>query len=88
MPDRDLLVSPDHALLLDGRLIPARHLVNGRTIRQDTGLAAITYFHVECDEHAILLAHNMPAESYLDTGNRDFFANAFPTAPGERRRLA
>ena len=34
------------------------------------------YFHVELDAHAILLAEGLPAESYLDTGNHGFFANA------------
>src|SRR5262249_7951066 len=27
------------------------------------------------DQHAVLLADGLPAESYLDTGNRGFFAN-------------
>ena len=75
-PHRDLLVSPDHAILLDGKLICARQLVNGTTIRQDTTRASVTYFHVELDTHAILLAEGLPAESYLDTGNRGFFSNA------------
>ncbi len=75
VPHRDLLVSPDHAVLLDGVLICARQLVNGMTIRQEAGLASVGYFHVELDRHAILLAEGMEAESYLDTGNRGFFAN-------------
>jgi hypothetical protein len=31
--------------------------------------------HVELDGHDVLLAENLPCESYLDTGNRDSFAN-------------
>jgi hypothetical protein len=76
MPHSDLLVSPDHALFVDGKLICARQLVNGTTIRVETGWTAVEYFHVELDEHAILLAEGLPAESYLDTGNRGFFANS------------
>jgi hypothetical protein len=75
-PHTDLLVSPDHALLVDGKLIAARQLVNGTTIRQETTWTAVEYFHVELDHHAILLAEGLPAESYLDTGNRGFFANS------------
>jgi Hint domain len=76
VPYRDLLLSPDHAVFVDGKLICARQLVNGSTIRQEKGAASVGYFHVELDAHAILLAEGMPAESYLNTGNRGFFANA------------
>ena len=76
MPHRDLLVSPDHAIFVDGKLICARQLVNGTTIRQEHDWTAVDYYHVELDAHAILLAEGLPAESYLDTGNRGFFANS------------
>jgi hypothetical protein len=76
MPHTDLLLSPDHAVFVDGRLICARQLINGTTIRQERDWTAVEYFHVELDTHAILLAEGMPAESYLNTGNRGFFANA------------
>ena len=33
------------------------------------------YFHVKLDSHAIILAEGLSAESYLDTGNRNFFVN-------------
>jgi hypothetical protein len=76
MPHRDLLVSPDHAIFVDGKLICARQLVNGTTIRQEKGWTSVEYFHVELDAHAILLAEGLPAESYLNTGNHGFFANS------------
>jgi len=76
MPHRDLIVSPDHAILVDGMLICARQLVNGTTIRQECDRRAIDYYHVELEQHAILLAEGLPAESYLDTGNSGFFANS------------
>ena len=76
MPHRDLLVSPDHAIFVDGMLICARQLLNGTTIRQERGLTAVDYYHVELDQHAILLAEGLPAESYIDTGNSGFFANS------------
>jgi hypothetical protein len=76
-PERDLRVSPDHALYIDGVLIPAKRLVNGTTIQQietDT----VTYYHVELRQHDVLLAEGLPAESYLDTGDRANFADAGP----------
>ena len=76
IPQRDLLVSPDHAVFLDDVLVPARLLVNGATITQETDLRAVQYFHIELDRHAILLAEGLPAESYLDTGNRALFENS------------
>ena len=72
----DLLLSPDHAIFVDGMLICAHQLINGTTIRQEKDWTAVEYFHVELDTHAILLAEGLPAESYLDTGNHGFFANS------------
>jgi hypothetical protein len=75
-PRRDLLLSPDHALLIDGMLIPARLLMNSMTIWQERNWRTVSYFHVELDTHDVLLAEGLPAESYLDTGNRGMFENA------------
>ena len=76
-PSRDLIVSPGHSLCVDvvGEvLIPASSLINGTTICQED-IDHVTYWHVELEAgHDILLAENMPAESYLDMGNRAFFA--------------
>lgn len=74
IPARDLLVSPDHALYLEGHLIPAKALINGATIRQ-VDLRTVTYYHVELPAHAVLYAEGTPAESYLETGNRGAFEN-------------
>jgi hypothetical protein len=76
VPHRDVVVSPDHAIFVDGMLICARQLVNGTTIRQERDWTAVDYYHVELDQHAILLAEGLPAESYIDTGNSGFFANS------------
>jgi len=73
-PARDLRLSPDHAVWVDGVLIPIRYLLNNATVRQEN-VSAVTYWHVELATHAILLAEALPAESYLDTGNRAAFAN-------------
>ena len=76
IPTRELVVSPDHAMFLDGKLIPAKLLINGTTIYQDLAARSVTYYHIETQRHSILLAEGAPAESYLDTGNRAWFNNA------------
>ena len=78
-PARDLLLSPDHAIYyVDddgvGALIPVRYLINGGTIARET-LDDVTYWHVELPAHDVLFANGLPAESYLETGNRAAFAN-------------
>ena len=75
-PRRDLFLSPDHAVAVGDMLIPIRQLVNGASIRQETGLPHVQYFHVELDRHDLLFAEGLEAESYLDTGNRGMFENA------------
>lgn len=75
VPHRPLLLSPDHALWLDGHLIPAKALVNGASIRMAMP-GQVTYYHIELPRHAVLSAEGTPAESYLDTGNRGVFDNA------------
>jgi hypothetical protein len=75
VPHRDLVLSPDHALLLDEHLIPAKILVNGQSIRQ-IKRHGVNYYHVELPFHAVLSAEGALAESYLDTGNRGVFTNS------------
>jgi hypothetical protein len=74
LPRRDLLLSPDHAVYADGVLIPVKHLINDSSIAQ-IAVDEVAYFHVELDRHDVLLAEDLPVESFLDTGNRAAFAN-------------
>jgi autotransporter passenger strand-loop-strand repeat protein len=73
-PCRELWLSPDHAVFIDGVLIPVRYLLNDATIRQDS-VGQVSYWHVELPLHDVLFAEGMAVESYLDTGNRGAFAN-------------
>lgn len=76
IPVRDLRVSPDHALYLDGVLVPAAALVDGATIRQERQAGRVDYFHLELDAHDIIFAEGAATESWLDCGNRAEFENA------------
>lgn len=75
VPARDLLLSPDHALFLENVLIPVKTLINDRNVKQ-CAVSAVTYFHIELPEHAVMFAEHCAVESYLDTGNRGGFENA------------
>ncbi len=79
MPARDLRVSPDHAMEVDGHLIPAKHLVNGSSIIQEVWCKCVRYFHLELEAHGLLLSEGTWSESYLDDGNRDAFNNTAMT---------
>ncbi len=76
LPRRDLLVSPNHAMLLDGALVPAGLLVNGGTVVQERAVARVDYHHIELRRHAVIVAEGAASESYLDDDNRALFANA------------
>ena len=76
IPCRDLRLSPDHALLIDGVLIHAGALVNGASIIRETAAPTIfVYYHVELDDHALILAENAPAETFVDNVDRMNFDN-------------
>ena len=74
LPCRDLWLSPDHAVFVQDVLIPIKHLSNGSSIEQ-VPMDDVTYYHVELAEHDVLLAERLPAESYLDLGDRANFTN-------------
>ena len=76
LPRRDLLVSPCHAMFIDGVLIPAGQLVNGTSVVQEPGCAAVHYVHVELAAHSVIFAEGAASETYLDDDNRGMFHNA------------
>jgi hypothetical protein len=63
-------------MFLDGLLIPAHCLVNGKTILQERGLDRVDYYHVVLDSHDVLLAEGAPSESFMDDDSRSMFHNA------------
>lgn len=92
-PERALLVSPDHRLLIRSHaaralfnsaevLVPARALVNGATIRVDLAAREVTYIHLLLRDHQILWANGVETESFHPAG-----ADLGALSDGERIRL-
>ncbi len=74
-PARDLLVSPQHRVLIEdwraelmfgegAVLVPAKALVDGTSVRIEAGLNKVEYFHVLFDAHEIMLTEGLPTESF------------------------
>lgn len=76
VPRRDLLISPQHAMFLDGALVPAADLINGVSILQDTALARVDYFHIELADHDLIWAEGAASETFVNDGGRGVFDNA------------
>ena len=92
VPRRDLWISPQHALYLDGVLIEAKDLVNGVSIVQAERVNAVEYVHIELETHDVIIAEGALSESFIDDDSRAVFHNAheyarlYPDAPRERAR--
>jgi T5SS/PEP-CTERM-associated repeat protein len=74
VPARDLYLSPDHAVFVNGVLVPVKLLVDGTGIAPEKR-SKVMYYHVELPRHAVILAEGLTVESYLDLGGRANFAN-------------
>ncbi|TNF63993.1 MAG: Hint domain-containing protein [Rhodobacteraceae bacterium] len=97
-PDQELLVSPGHRMLVRGAaaqalfntpevLVPARELVNDRTVFTDLSVREVTYIHLLLDSHEVIWANGVEAESFhpasaalsaLDEDDRDRLLTRLP----------
>ncbi|MCK5354225.1 MAG: Hint domain-containing protein [Methyloprofundus sp.] len=76
LPSADLLVSPSHALFIDGNLVEAHALINGSSIYQETSWEGeLTYYHIEMENHDIIYAENTATETFIDNASRVTFDN-------------
>jgi len=81
IPSRDLCVSPLHNAFIDGALIPVAQLVNGTSVVTCDDMDPIAYYHIELPVHAVVLAEDMPAESYIDRGDRAMYLTGASQQP-------
>lgn len=78
LPLRDLVLTADHALMLDGVLVNAGALVNGTTVIEVAAAdlpGRVTVYHIETETHDIILAEGTPAETFIDYVGRQAFDN-------------
>ena len=71
-PERDTFVSPGHALHLQGAMVEAGALINGRSIRQHNEwphAEQIVYYSIELERHALVWANGLLAESFYPSGD-------------------
>jgi len=75
VPDEDLLVSPQHRMLVKGPvaealfntaevLVAARDMINDHSILIDRGVPQVTYVHLLLDRHQIVFANGLETESF------------------------
>ena len=75
IPDGDLIVSPQHRMLVRGRaaqalfnapevLMAAADMINDRSISVDHALRDVTYIHLLLDRHQIVWANGVETESF------------------------
>jgi hypothetical protein len=86
VPHRDLYLTHGHSLYLRGVLIPVENLINHHTILWDDKSRVVEYYHIELEDHDVVLADGAPAETYYDAGNRASFQTArLGSEPGHAR---
>lgn len=75
LPDADLVVSPEHRIIVEGVmardlfnspevLVSARDLINGDTVRVDLAAREIIYVHLLFDRHQVIWANGVETESF------------------------
>ena len=74
-PGGDLIVSPDHKMLIEGEaaralwgetevLVAARDLIDGNSVTRDMAAKSVTYIHLMLPDHHVLVANGVETESF------------------------
>ncbi len=78
LPHTDLTVTADHGMIVDGYVVNASALINGDSIDW-VPMADLpdrfTVYHVETEEHDVILANGAASETFIDVAGRAAFDN-------------
>ncbi len=74
-PDAPIHCTPSHAFHLKGCLVEAQAMVNGTTIQQlnDWDELLLTYISIELEDHQLIWANGLLAETYYANWRNDGF---------------
>lgn len=78
LPRRDLVVTADHGMVLDGMIVNAGVLVDGARIAPVPRAEVpprYRVWHIETEAHEVLLAEGAPTESFVDCAGRAGYDN-------------
>ncbi len=78
LPHTDLTVTADHGMIIDDLVINASALVNHDTIDfvpENELQDQVTYYHIETEDHDVILANGAAAETFVDAVTRASFDN-------------
>lgn len=92
-PDEDLIVSPNHRMLVTGAkaralfntdevFVAARDLIDDASVLRDHSLSEVTYVHLLLPRHEVVIANGLETESFHPAG-----AALGSVDPDERARL-
>lgn len=75
-PEQAIHCTPSHAFLIEGCLVEAQALINGRTIRQleQWHAGTVTYYSIELERHALVWANGLLCETYFATARGNQFS--------------
>ena len=91
IPNQDLYVSPNHGIMWNGNKIPAHKFLSMSlpAIFQASNIDHIEYYHLELDEHSIIVANGTATESYLEINeNRKAFKDTTSFQPHPLQKLS
>lgn len=70
VPHRDLVLSPQHRVMISGpedpvgMFVPAKSLIGLHGIRQMSGCRSVVYHHIMLERHQVVVSNGTPTESF------------------------